>query len=63
MYVCLCHCIRDRDLEEAARAGVRSFDELKAATRVSTGCGRCETAARHSFHCALDPASPTVHPA
>lgn len=62
MYICLCHCVRDSDLHAAARAGVRSFDELKASTRVSTGCGRCESAARHNFSCALDPSTQAVHP-
>jgi hypothetical protein len=35
MYVCLCHCIRDRDLRQAAEAGVRSFEELQARTQVA----------------------------
>jgi bacterioferritin-associated ferredoxin len=63
MYVCLCNCVRDRDLREAAAAGVRSFEELKATTRVSTGCGRCETMAREVFDRALDPGALAVQPA
>lgn len=63
MYICLCHSIRDSDLKAAAHAGVRSFDELKVTTRVATGCGRCEGAARHNFSCALDPSTPAGHPA
>jgi len=63
MYICLCNCVRDRELREAAAAGVRSFEELKAATRVATGCGRCEEVAREVFDRALDPGALTVQPA
>ena len=63
MYVCLCNCVRDRDLRQAAEAGVRSFEELQARTRVATGCGRCEAMARDVFDRALDPAGLAVQPA
>jgi bacterioferritin-associated ferredoxin len=63
MYVCLCRCVRDRDLRQAAEAGVRSFEELKQATGVSTGCGRCEEMAREVFDRALDPGPLCVQPA
>jgi bacterioferritin-associated ferredoxin len=63
MYVCLCHCVRDRDLRQAAAAGVRSFEELQARTQVSTCCGRCETMAREVFDQALDPGAAAVQPA
>ncbi len=63
MYVCLCKCVRDRDLRQAAEAGVRSFDELQQATGVSTGCGRCEDMAREVFEQALDPRPLCVQPA
>jgi bacterioferritin-associated ferredoxin len=63
MYVCLCHCVRDRDLRQAAASGVRSFEELQARTRVSTNCGRCETMAREVFETALDPRAPAGQPA
>ena len=63
MYVCLCHCIRDRDLRQAAEAGVRSFEELQARTQVATGCGRCETMARNVFDRALDPGELAGQPA
>ncbi len=54
MYVCLCRCVRDRDVRQAAEAGVRSFDELQRCTGVATGCGRCEQVAREVFDQALD---------
>jgi bacterioferritin-associated ferredoxin len=63
MYVCLCKCVRDRDLRQAAEAGVRSFDELQQVTGVSTGCGRCEDMARDVFERALDPAPLCGQPA
>jgi bacterioferritin-associated ferredoxin len=63
MYVCLCNCVRDRDLRQAAESGVRSFEELQARTRVSTCCGRCETTAREVFALALDPAARAGQPA
>jgi bacterioferritin-associated ferredoxin len=63
MYVCVCNCIRDRDLKQAAADGVRSFEELQARTRVSTNCGRCETMAREVFELALDPGAAAVQPA
>jgi bacterioferritin-associated ferredoxin len=63
MYVCICNAIRDRDLRQAAEAGCRSFEELQAATRVATCCGRCEPMARAVFDRALDPGALAVHPA
>ena len=63
MYVCLCNCVRDRDLRQAAEAGVRSFDELQARTRVATCCGHCEDFARQVFDEALDPGALAVQPA
>jgi bacterioferritin-associated ferredoxin len=63
MYVCLCNCVRDGDLRQAAATGVRSFEELQARTRVATGCGRCETVAREVFDRALDPSPLAVQPA
>jgi bacterioferritin-associated ferredoxin len=63
MYVCLCRCVRDHDLRQAAQAGVRSFEELRQCTGVSTGCGRCEEMAREVFDRALDPGPLCVQPA
>jgi len=63
MYVCLCRCVRDHDLQQAAAAGVQSFEELQQVTGVSTGCGRCEHVAREVFEGALDPGTVCVQPA
>ncbi|MGA0103140.1 MAG: (2Fe-2S)-binding protein [Steroidobacteraceae bacterium] len=63
MFVCVCNAVRDRDLKEAARQGVRRFEDLQACTRVATCCGRCEHMAREVFTRALDPAPQSVQPA
>lgn len=46
MYVCLCNGITDRDIRGAISLGVRTMDELSAATGVATCCGRCADCAR-----------------
>jgi bacterioferritin-associated ferredoxin len=63
MFVCLCNSVRDRDLRKAAESGCRSFEDLQAATRVATCCGRCEPMAREVFGRALDPGTLAVQPA
>jgi bacterioferritin-associated ferredoxin len=40
MIVCSCHAVSDRALRDAAAAGL-SHDEIVAATRAGTDCGRC----------------------
>ncbi len=55
MYVCVCNCVRDRDLHAIAASGVRCFEEVKQRTRVSTCCGRCEDFAREVFEQAIAP--------
>jgi len=40
MIVCSCHAISDRDLQEAARAGL-SHAEIVAQTGVGSDCGCC----------------------
>lgn len=59
MVVCLCNCVRDRDLRAIAASGVRCFEEVKRQTRVSTCCGRCEDFAREVFHQAIEPDTAT----
>ncbi|MFO1394329.1 MAG: (2Fe-2S)-binding protein [Steroidobacteraceae bacterium] len=46
MYVCVCHGISERRIEQALREGVRSFEELQNKTGVGTCCGACEPCAR-----------------
>ena len=46
MYVCVCHGISDRRIEQAIRDGARSFEQLQSCTGVATCCGACEPCAR-----------------
>ena len=46
MYVCLCHGITDKRLQQAIRDGARSFEQLQSCTGVATCCGACEPCAR-----------------
>lgn len=41
MIVCLCHGVRDRDIDEAIDAGAASLDDLARACGAGTGCGSC----------------------
>ncbi|HSG98062.1 MAG TPA: bacterioferritin-associated ferredoxin [Woeseiaceae bacterium] len=41
MYVCLCNAITDKQIRRAARTGVSSLYELRAALGVAAGCGSC----------------------
>lgn len=46
MYICICNAITDRQVEESARAGVRSVEELTTTLGVGAGCGRCRECAK-----------------
>lgn len=46
MYVCVCHGISERRIEQAIREGARSFEQLQSCTGVATCCGACEPCAR-----------------
>lgn len=41
MYVCLCKCVTDCQIREAACEGVCTMRELRARLGVATQCGRC----------------------
>jgi bacterioferritin-associated ferredoxin len=41
MYVCICNAVTERAIREAARAGVRTLDELSRSTGCSDCCGSC----------------------
>jgi len=56
MYVCVCHGISDKRLNQAIQEGVRSFDQLQACTGVATCCGSCEPCARQILDERLDSA-------
>ena len=46
MYVCVCHGISERRIEQAIRDGARSFEQLQSCPGVATCCGACEPCAR-----------------
>ena len=46
MYICLCKAVSDHDIEAAVLAGANSLAEIQQSLGVSTGCGRCESAAQ-----------------
>jgi bacterioferritin-associated ferredoxin len=41
MYVCYCNEVTEREIRQAAAAGVRTMAELSRRTGCSTGCGGC----------------------
>jgi bacterioferritin-associated ferredoxin len=45
VYVCICNAVTERDVQECARAGVHSLDELAFKLGVGAGCGRCRECA------------------
>jgi NAD(P)H-nitrite reductase large subunit len=40
--ICFCHCISQGEILAAIRAGAKSLEAIRAATRANTGCGGCE---------------------
>lgn len=46
MYVCLCHGISEKRLQQAILEGASSFEQLQSCTGVATCCGACEPCAR-----------------
>ncbi len=63
MYVCLCHGIRDRELQLAVEQGASSFEELQARTGVASCCRTCEPTARELLHAALASRGPAIQAA
>lgn len=39
--VCSCFKVTAQDIVKAVKNGAKSFEEVQAATKVGTGCGRC----------------------
>lgn len=63
MIVCLCNRVSDRDIDQAVRSGIHSFDLLRDDTRVASCCGRCHDCAREVFDaaCARHNVAHAVH--
>ena len=45
MYVCICHGLSEKRLQQAIQEGARSFEQLQSCTGVATCCGACEPCA------------------
>jgi bacterioferritin-associated ferredoxin len=45
VYICICNAVTEKAVEECAREGVRSVEELTAKLGVAAGCGRCRECA------------------
>ena len=48
--ICTCLNVTDRDLEEAFKAGDRTWDQLQSRTKIGTGCGMCKEKAMEKMH-------------
>ncbi|MBE6345178.1 MAG: iron-sulfur cluster assembly scaffold protein [Spirochaetaceae bacterium] len=48
--ICSCLNVTDRDLEEAYKAGDRTWEQLQARTKIGTGCGMCKQRAMEKMH-------------
>jgi nitrogen fixation NifU-like protein len=48
----ICHClnITDKDIEEAVKAGAKTWEELQEATKIGTVCGGCKPRAEELLH-------------
>jgi nitrogen fixation NifU-like protein len=48
--ICTCLNVTDRDLEEAYKAGDRTWEQLQARTKIGTVCGGCKDLAMEKMH-------------
>lgn len=46
MYVCICHCVTDRQIREAAHNGASRLKHLRDQLKVAATCGKCAPCAR-----------------
>ena len=42
MYVCICNAVTDKQIRQAADAGVRDLWQLQAELGVASNCGSCK---------------------
>ena len=45
MYVCICNAVTDRQIRDAAEAGVTNLRDLQSTLGVAAGCGSCKETA------------------
>jgi len=46
VYICICNAVTQRQVEESAKAGATSLEDLAATLGVGAGCGRCRECAK-----------------
>lgn len=49
MYVCICHAVREHDIERSVASGAASFEEVQKQLQISTGCGACRVEADRCY--------------
>jgi len=58
MYICLCHAVTDRHIQEAVSQGARELKDLRLTLRVSATCGKCASCARQCLQHNIGAAEP-----
>jgi bacterioferritin-associated ferredoxin len=53
MYICICHAITEKDIDQAVCKGGQSLRDLRKELNLGTECGLCADAARQCLSSAL----------
>lgn len=62
MYICVCKAVSERRIGKAVEAGAVTLKDLREATGLGTGCGKCVPAAYQHLRELLDARhSPAAH--
>ena len=48
--ICECLKVTDKDIEQAVREGIKTWEELQAATKIGTDCGKCKDKGEKLLH-------------
>ena len=48
--ICQCLNVTDKDIENAVKGGIRTYDELQQATKAGTSCGQCKDESLELLH-------------
>ncbi len=59
MYVCICHGITDKDIQEAPKQGICSMKMLRESMQVGNQCGCCQDYANQILQEAINVNSDT----
>ena len=55
MYICLCHAVTEKQIEDAISKGARCLNDLSSELNVADSCGRCRSCARACLKKAKEP--------